>query len=60
MPKEYKLEPRFRVEGDLQVFEVPKGFIILRLERNKDDGTLRLIAKKVSKRKKPSVKKVPK
>ena len=48
MPKEYKIEPRFKRKGDLQVFEVPKGYVVIRLERHSGDGTLRLICKRVS------------
>jgi len=48
MPKIIELEPRFiEVKGD-QVWLFPKGYVFLGVKRRKSDGTLRIIAKKLS------------
>ena len=57
MPKLYEIEPRFYVVGNLQIFDIPKGHVVVHLTRNKADGTLRLIARKVVKRKASAKKK---
>ena len=48
MPKEHKITPRFKRIGALQVFDIPKGYVVLRLERHAGDGTMSLICKRVS------------
>ena len=53
MPKEIKIEPRFHEEDGLETFILPKGYVYLRLERRKTEGTLRIIAKKMVAKKKP-------
>lgn len=48
MQKLYEISPRFYEVGNLQVFDVPKGMVVVNLTRNKNDDTLHLVCKKVS------------
>ena len=48
MQKLYEISPRFYEVGNLQVFDVPKGMVVVSLTRNKYDGTLRLVCKRVA------------
>ena len=48
MPKLYEITPRFYEVGNLQIFDVPKNMVVVNLTRNKNDGTLQLICKRVS------------
>ena len=53
--KEYRIMPRYnKVEGNIQMFEMPKGMVVLRLERHAGDGTLTLVCERVSLAKKRS------
>ena len=47
MPKEIKIEPRFKEKDGMRVFDLPKGYVYLRLEQDMD-RTLRLIAKQMT------------
>ena len=48
MPKEHKITPLFKRIVGLQVFDIHKGYVVLRLELQDGDGTMSLICKRVS------------